>query len=237
MLVLLSPAKTLDFAPSPLATHTQPRLLDEAGALIRRLRELPAEEVAELMALSPRLAELNYERYRSFAPEQTFENAKQAVLAFKGDTYRDMALELYGLLRPLDLIQPYRLEMGTRLRTSRGADLYAYWGTRITDEINVALASQGDDLVLNCASDEYMKAVLPDRLKGRLVKPVFKDYKKGRYKVIAFYAKRARGMMASFVVRGRVNGLEALRDFDWGGYRWEPEGSSGTELLFLRRQE
>jgi uncharacterized protein len=255
MLVLLSPAKTLDLSPSPLSTHTQPRLLDDAGVLIQRLRSLSSEDVAELMSLSDSLAELNVQRYHAFAPNQSLENAKQALLTFKGDTYRDMGLEhyteedfafaqahvrilsgLYGLLRPLDLIQPYRLEMGTRLRTSRGRDLYAFWGERVTDELNAALESQADDVVLNCASDEYVKVVQRERLKGRVVKPVFKDYKSGTYKVISFYAKRARGMMASFVVRGRVDAVAQLRAFDWGGYHYAREGSTDSELLFLRRQ-
>lgn len=255
MLVLLSPAKTLDFSAPPLSTHTQPHALDEAGALIHRMREMSADEVAGLMGLSDKLARLNVERYQTFAPVQSLENAKQAILAFKGDTYRDMGLEqyeaddfafaqkhvrilsgLYGLLRPLDLIQPYRLEMGTRLATSRGHSLYEFWGTRITDAVNEALAAQGDDVVVNCASAEYFKAVDGDRLAGRVIKPIFKDYSKGTYKVISFYAKRARGMMASFVVCGRVNAVEALRDFDWGGYRYEREGSTDSELLFLRRK-
>lgn len=258
MIVLLSPAKSLDFSPSRLDTATQPAALDQSEALVARMRRFDANGLRDLMGISEKLAALNVERFRSFATPFTPSNAKQALLAFKGDTYRDLPLDayddadfeyaqrhvrilsgLYGLLRPLDLIQPYRLEMGTRLTTERGRDLYAFWGDRITEAVNRALAEQGDvrdDVVVNCASDVYFKAVDPGRLEGRVVKPIFKDYKKGTYKVISFYAKRARGLMADFVVRGRVATVQGLKDFEGAGYRFDPKGSTESELVFLRRQ-
>jgi cytoplasmic iron level regulating protein YaaA (DUF328/UPF0246 family) len=254
MLVLLSPAKTLDFNTPWRTEFTTPALLERSQALIDVLRRLSADDLQSLMGVSRAIAELNVERYRDFALPLRPERAKPALLAFKGDTYRDLPLAgysaedyafaqrhlrilsgLYGVLRPLDLILPYRLEMGTRLGTSRGSDLYAFWGDTLTEHLSAALREQGDRILLNCASDEYFASVRPERLDGRVVKPVFKDYKGGTYKVISFFAKRARGAMAHFVVKGRVSSVEALRSFEDLGYRFAGEESRDDQLVFLRR--
>lgn len=210
-------------------------------------------QIGELMHLSDKLSGLNAARFGSWTPAFTPENAKQALLAFKGDVYTGLQAEtlseaelsyaqdhlrmlsgLYGLLRPLDLMQPYRLEMGTKLANGRGKDLYAFWGTRISEWLNEALAEQGDDLLLNLASNEYFSAVKRSALNARIIDTDFKDLKNGQYKIISFYAKKARGMMSRFVISEKINTPEALRQFDAGGYRYSKEQSTTTRLVFLR---
>ncbi|MEE4343670.1 peroxide stress protein YaaA [Pseudomonas alliivorans] len=254
MLMVISPAKTLDFETPPTTERfTQPQYLDHSQELISQLRELAPARIAELMHLSDKLAGLNAARFGSWTPAFTPENAKQALLAFKGDVYTGLQAEtlsedqldyaqkhlrmlsgLYGLLRPLDLMQPYRLEMGTRLANARGKDLYAFWGTRISEWLNEALADQGDDLLLNLASTEYFSAVKRPALKARIIDTEFKDLKNGQYKIISFYAKKARGMMSRFVIEERIESPEALRAFDAQGYRYESELSTPSKLVFLR---
>ena len=206
------------------------------------------------MKLSDKLAELNFDRFQSFGDAQ--QPSKQALLAFTGDTYKDMPLEdyseddfasaqdrvrilsgLYGVLRPLDLIHPYRLEMGTKLETERGKNLYEYWGDRVTEEINADLAEHDGATILNCASNEYFKVVNEKKLDAKVITPVFKDYSKGKYKVISFYAKRARGMMADFVVRNRIQDVDGLRDFTAGGYAYDEDASTPEAPVFLRKQD
>jgi cytoplasmic iron level regulating protein YaaA (DUF328/UPF0246 family) len=255
MLILLSPAKSLDFSPSAVTTFTEPELLDEADRLIATLRKKSKKKVAALMSLSDSLAELNVERYQSYErPFVLNGGAKQALLAFKGDVYREWPLDtysdadfafaqdhlrilsgLYGSLRPLDLIRPYRLEMGTQLKTRRGKNLYAFWGGRITEALNRTLDPSGDDLVINLASNEYFSAVKRARIQGHIVSPVFKDWKNGRYKIISFFAKRARGAMADHLIRNRVGDLAGLRAFDAGGYRYDPATSTEDAPVFLRK--
>lgn len=255
MLVLLSPAKTLDMEPSfvsPLATV--PEALEEADALIETMRAYSSAGVQKLMKLSPKLAELNVQRYRDYQrPELLGDGSKQALLAFKGDVYRDWPHDeysdedfafaqahirilsgLYGVLRPMDLIRPYRLEMGTRLKTKRGKTLYDFWDTRVTQLVNEALAAQGDDVVLNLASNEYFGAIRAEALAGRVITPTFKDLKNGAYKIISFYAKRARGQMAHFVVERRLTDVAGLQAFDGMGYRWDPGMSTDARPVFLR---
>jgi cytoplasmic iron level regulating protein YaaA (DUF328/UPF0246 family) len=218
MLTVISPAKTLDYDTPPVTQrHTLPQYLDDSQELIVQLRELSPAQIAELMHLSDKLAGLNAARFGSWTPDFTPANAKQALLAFKGDVYTGLDAEslgeddfsyaqdhlrmlsgLYGLLRPLDLMQPYRLEMGTKLANARGKDLYAFWGTRISEWLNQALADQGDDVLLNLASNEYFSAVKKSALKARVIDVDFKDLKNGQYKIISFYAKKARGMMSRF---------------------------------------
>ena len=230
MLMVISPAKTLDFETPPTTERfTQPQYLDHSQELISQLRELAPAQIAELMHLSDKLAGLNAARFGSWTPAFTPENAKQALLAFKGDVYTGLQAEtlsedqldyaqkhlrmlsgLYGLLRPLDLMQPYRLEMGTRLANARGKDLYAFWGTRISEWLNEALTDQGDDLLLNLASTEYFSAVKRSALNARIIDIEFKDLKNGQYKIISFYAKKARGMMSWFVIEERIDSPEAL---------------------------
>ncbi|MEE4160450.1 peroxide stress protein YaaA [Pseudomonas viridiflava] len=254
MLMVISPAKTLDFETPPTTERfTQPQYLDHSQELISQLRELAPAQIAELMHLSDKLAGLNAARFGSWTPDFTPENAKQALLAFKGDVYTGLQAEtlsedqldyaqkhlrmlsgLYGLLRPLDLMQPYRLEMGTRLANARGKDLYAFWGTRISEWLNEALADQGDDLLLNLASTEYFSAVKRSALNARIIDIEFKDLKNGQYKIISFYAKKARGMMSRFVIEERIDSPEALRAFDVQGYRYNAELSSPSKLVFLR---
>ena len=254
MLMVISPAKTLDFETPPTTKRfTQPQYLDHSQELISQLRELAPAQIAELMHLSDKLAGLNAARFGSWTPAFTPKNAKQALLAFKGDVYTGLQAEtlsedqldyaqkhlrmlsgLYGLLRPLDLMQPYRLEMGTRLANARGKGLYAFWGTRISEWLNEALADQGDDLLLNLASTEYFSAVKRSALNARIIDTEFKDLKNGQYKIISFYAKKARGMMSRFVIEERIDSPEALRAFDVQGYRYNAELSTPSKLVFLR---
>ncbi|MCB1899136.1 MAG: peroxide stress protein YaaA [Rhodocyclaceae bacterium] len=259
MLIVLSPAKALDYdTPPTTETFTQPAFLEQSQQLIEILRECSPAEIARLMSLSDQLAALNVARYEQWHPAFSPANAKQAVLAFNGDVYEGLAapaldqasLEwaqahlrilsgLYGVLRPLDLMQPYRLEMGTRLETGRGKTLYAFWGERITDEINRLLDAQraaGEQAILvNLASTEYFKSVRRNKLRGRLVTPMFEDWKGGRYKIISFFAKRARGLMSRYAIDHRVDDVEALKDFDSEDYRFAAEASDADTWVFRRR--
>ncbi|WEM41893.1 peroxide stress protein YaaA [Photobacterium sp. DA100] len=257
MLIVVSPAKTLDYD-SPLATETftQPELTDHSAELIEVCRELTPAQIASLMKVSDKIAGLNAARFAEWQPEFTTENARQAILAFKGDVYTGLAAEtmddrqfayaqqhlrmlsgLYGLLRPLDLMQPYRLEMGTKLANPRGTNLYQFWGNIITDKINQALAEQGDEILINLASNEYFKAVKPKLVAGKIITPVFKDCKNGTYKVISFYAKKARGMMARYIIDNQVGSVEQLKQFDTAGYYFVPAESTATELVFKREEQ
>lgn len=254
MLMVISPAKTLDYE-TPLATSrfTQPQYLDHSQELIEQLRELSPAQISELMHVSDKIGGLNAARFGSWTPAFTPANARQALLAFKGDVYTGLDAQsfseadfdhaqrhlrmlsgLYGLLRPLDLMQPYRLEMGTRLANARGKDLYAFWGPRISEWLNEALADQGDDVLLNLASNEYFSAVKRSALNARVIDTEFKDLKNGQYKIISFYAKKARGLMSRFVIQERINDPEMLKQFDVQGYRFSAEQSSSQKLVFLR---
>lgn len=254
MLMVISPAKTLDYDTPPATERfTQPQHLDQAQELITILRDFSPQQISQLMKLSDKLAALNVARYGSWTPHFTPENAKQALLAFKGDVYTGLNAEdfseqdfdfaqchlrmlsgLYGLLRPLDLMQPYRLEMGTKLQNPRGKDLYAFWGDRISHWLNEALAEQGDNVLLNLASNEYFGAVKRKELNARVIDVDFKDMKNGQYKIISFYAKKARGLMARYVIRERIDNPEQLKGFDSEGYRYCAEDSSPDHLIFLR---
>jgi cytoplasmic iron level regulating protein YaaA (DUF328/UPF0246 family) len=254
--MVISPAKTLDFETPPTTERfTQPQYLDHSQELILQLRELTPAQISELMHLSDKLAGLNAARFGSWTPAFTAKNAKQALLAFKGDVYTGLAAEtlsetdldyaqqhlrmlsgLYGLLRPLDLMQPYRLEMGTKLANARGKDLYAFWGERISEWLNEALAEQGDDVLLNLASNEYFSAVKRSALKARVIDTEFRDQKNGQYKIISFYAKKARGMMSRFVISERIDNPEHLKQFDVQGYRFDNELSKPEKLVFLRAE-
>lgn len=257
MLALISPAKKLDYDTPPTTdTYTIPDFLDHSQELINQLNQYAPHEIASLMKLSDKLALLNAERYDSWHTPFTAENAKQAVLAFKGDVYEgmdamnfdqadlDFAQQhlrmlsgLYGLLRPLDLMQAYRLEMGTRLQNARGKNLYEFWGSIVTDKINAELKEQGDDVVVNLASNEYFKVVKKRELQAELYTPIFKDYKNGNYKVISFYAKKARGMMCRYIIENRIDNVEDLKSFDMGGYRYNKSLSSAKEWVFTRNLE
>ena len=261
MILVISPAKALDYeTPPTTATFTQPDFLDQSAELIDILREKSPAQIAELMSLSDQLSSLNVARYASWSRPFAADNAKQALLAFDGDVYEGLDAKsladddlawaqdhlrilsgLYGVLRPLDLMQAYRLEMGTRLANPRGKNLYEFWGERITDELNRLLAREeeaGRERVLvNLASDEYFKSVKPKKLKGRIVTPVFEDWKGGRYKIISFYAKRARGLMSRYVITRRIDEVEALQGFDAEGYAFAADASDADTLVFRRREE
>jgi hypothetical protein len=254
MLMVISPAKTLDYQTPPVTQrYTQPEHLDHAQDLIVQLRDFTPRQIAELMHLSDKLAGLNAARFGSWTKTFTPENAKQALLAFKGDVYTGLNAEdfseadfdfaqthlrmlsgLYGVLRPLDLMQPYRLEMGTRLATPRGNNLYDFWGERISGWLNDALAAQGDEVLLNLASNEYFSAVKRKVLNARIIDTEFKDLKNGQYKIISFYAKKARGLMARYVIKQRLSNPEGLKDFAEQGYRYSAEHSTTDKLVFLR---
>lgn len=259
MLALLSPAKSLDLdSPLPTTKHTQPRLLDESEALIDELRTRTADEVAALMHLSDDLAQLNVDRYRDFTTPFTRRNARPALFTFDGDVYRGLAARdrfdardlteaqktvrilsgLYGLLRPLDLMQAYRLEMGTPLVTDRGRSLYAWWGDRITDLVRADLEeSPGARVLVNLASDEYARSVDLDALNAAVVSPRFEDQgPKGDWKVISFSAKRARGEMAAWLVQHRVRSAAKLKDFDGGGYAYAEDRSTREVPVFRRKR-
>jgi cytoplasmic iron level regulating protein YaaA (DUF328/UPF0246 family) len=258
MLLLLSPAKTLDYTtPLPPAWQAQslsrPAWVDEAAVLIERLRTLSADEVAALMALSPTLAQLNVERFRHWRPRHTEANSRAALLAFNGDVYEgldagsltadDIAQAqarvrilsgLYGLLRPLDRLQPYRLEMGRALSNPRGATLYAFWGDRIAQALQKDVAAQPVPVLVNLASQEYFKAARRPVLTAPVVDCVFEDDQGKGPKVISFFAKRARGLMARWIVQQRIDHPDGLRAFDAEGYRWTANASDGRRLVFRR---
>lgn len=254
MLALISPAKTLDYETAlPTNDYTQPRLLDHSSTLIEVCRALSATEIAQLMQVSEKIAKLNVDRFRDWQPEFDFSNARQAIFAFKGDVYTGldayqfsasdiqfaqahlrMLSGLYGLLRPLDLMMPYRLEMGTKLHNSRGGNLYAFWGEIITQQINQDLSESNAHILVNLASDEYFKAVHEDKIQAKIVKPVFLDQKNGKYKVISFYAKKARGLMARYMIQNQLTDCEQLFNFNLEGYYFDEKNSNQTELVFKR---
>ena len=255
MLLVVSPAKKLDFE-SPLATTktSQASLLAHSEVLIERCLELSSDQIASLMKLSDKLAGLNAARFGEWSLPFTTENARQAVLAFNGDVYSGLDADsfsdddfnfaqqhfrilsgLYGLLKPLDLMQAYRLEMGTKLDNVRGANLYQFWGDIITNELNQALAEQGDDVLINLASNEYFKAVNKKTLNATIITPQFKDWKNGQYKIISFFAKKARGLMARYIIQNQITTIEQLKDFDLAGYQFSGDLTQGNELVFTRK--
>ena len=256
MLFLLSPAKSLDYdTPLPDGLpHTTPRFVPQASALIEVLREKSPQDIASLMQLSDKLAALNVARYEAWRPRFTAANSRQAVLAFNGDVYEGLQARsldagdlawaqehvailsgLYGVLRPLDRMQPYRLEMGTRLSTDAGNTLYQYWGRQIAEHLNTQLRSDTTPVVVNLASQEYFKAVDRKALKARVIECVFEDWKGGAYKIISFYAKRARGLMARYAITQRLSTPRQLEGFDLDGYAFDAAVSLPDRLVFRRR--
>ncbi len=256
MLMVLSPAKTLDYE-SPLTTeaHTLPDFIPRSAELIKVLREKSPAEIGSLMQISDPLAQLNTARFASWTKKFSFANARQAVLAFNGDVYEGLDAYsltekqlswaqdhlrilsgLYGVLRPLDLMQPYRLEMGTRLQNKHGKDLYAFWGDALTKARHDTLLSLKSKALVNLASEEYFKAVQPDALSAPVIVPVFEDWNGGRYKIISFHAKRARGLMARFAIEKKITVPEKLQAFEVEGYCFAPSASDDKRWVFRRKQ-
>lgn len=255
MLFLLSPAKSLDYdPPNASVPHTQPLFVPQSSALIDVLKQKSPVQIAELMHLSDALAGLNVARYEAWTPKSTAKNAKQAVLAFNGDVYEGLDAKslkpldlawaqdhvcilsgLYGVLRPLDLMQPYRLEMGTALDNPQGKNLYQFWGTQIADYLNQRLQQDISPVIVNLASQEYFKAVDTKALKARVIDCVFQDFKNGQYKIISFHAKRARGLMARYAATQRVVTPQQLQGFDAEGYAYDAAASEPQRLVFRRQ--
>ena len=256
MLFVVSPAKNLDYE-SPLATQTfsQPELLSESEILMAECVKLSPAELSSLMGISDKLAGLNAARFGEWSTPFSADNARQAVLAFNGDVYtgldaaslseQDFAFAqshmrilsgLYGLLKPLDLMQAYRLEMGTKLSNVRGKNLYEFWGTLITDKLNEALEQQGDNVLINLASTEYFKSVKKKQLSADIITPSFKDWKNGQYKMISFFAKKARGLMARYIIQNQLTEVEQLKRFDLAGYQYSEELSKGNDWVFTRKE-
>lgn len=256
MLIVISPAKTLDFDTRPTTKlHSDPEFLHDSQLLIDELRALSPPRVERLMGISRELADLNFGRYLAWQTPFTPENAKQAVLAFKGDVYAGLQAEtftakelkfaqhhlrilsgLYGVLRPLDLIQPYRLEMGTRLRSPSGANLYEFWGNKITIALNRQLKKNKSASLVNLASKEYFKAVEVRQLDADVLTPVFKDYRSGQYRIISFFAKKARGAMSAFIIKNKIVAVDDIKAFSADGYVYNKKLSSEKDFVFTRKQ-
>ncbi len=254
MLIIISPAKSLNFEEKPVTSaYTVPEFLEESEKLVIRLRKMSPAQLSELMSISRNLGELNFQRYQEWNLPFTPENAKQAVLAFSGDVYQGLKASslseeklklaqkhlrilsgLYGVLKPLDLIQPYRLEMGTRLNYYRSRDLYEFWNPLLTKKINEAIDESGSKVLVNLASNEYFKSIDKKKLKGEIVTPEFKDFKNGKYKIISFYAKKARGLMTRFILENNITETESLQAFDSEGYVFNPQLSTPNNPVFTR---
>lgn len=253
MIALISPAKSLDFENKLDIEYTLPRFPKETKELISVLKEKKPEDIQSLMSLSENLAQLNVERYNGFKSTHNIKNSKTSLHAFKGDVYLGLEAEtldekglafaqehlrilsgLYGLLRPLDLIQPYRLEMGTKLAFDDYKNLYNFWEDKIVKLLLKDLKAQGDNTILNLASNEYFKSVNRKPLKATVIDTEFKDFKNGQYKIISFFAKRARGLMARYIIDHQINDLESLKGFNYDGYYFDPKESTETKLAFKR---
>jgi uncharacterized protein len=255
MLFLLSPAKSLDYeTPVGDVPHTLPQFVPQSQALIEVLRQKSPQQIAELMDLSDALSALNVARYEAWRPKFSAKNSKQAVLAFNGDVYEGLDAKtlsakeldwaqnhvcilsgLYGVLRPLDWMQPYRLEMGTTLQTDKGSNLYKFWGPQIAEHLNERLAADKTPVIVNLASQEYFKAVDRKTLKARVIECVFEDFKGGKYKIISFNAKRARGLMARYAVQHKITQPAGLLKFDLEGYAYDDAVSEPDRLVFRRK--
>ncbi len=257
MLIVVSPAKTLDYeTPPKTKVSTLPDYLDNSQELITRLRHLSSPDISELMHVSKKIADLNFGRYKSWNKKFTEKNSKQSVLAFKGDVYTGLNADtfnskdfnfaqkhlrvisgLYGLLRPLDLMQAYRLEMGTKLDTKRGKNLYEFWGPTITEGLNTQLKKIKSDYLINLASNEYFKAVKPKELDAEIITPAFKEYKNGEYKMIGIFAKKARGMLSRYIIQNQLTNPEDIKLFNEEGYKFNKKLSKGNTWVFSRNRK
>lgn len=256
MLIVVSPAKTLDYeSPLPTETFSRPDHLKQSRLLINRLRDFSALDLSELQHVSSKIAELNFDRNHHWKTPFNLKNSRQAIFAFKGDVYTgldaynlnernyDFAQDhlrilsgLYGLLRPLDLMQPYRLEMGTKLATADAHNLYQFWDMQITKSLNKQLKQIGSETLVNLASNEYFKSVKVNNLKAKIITPAFKDYKNGEYKMIGFFAKKARGLMSRYIIENELNDVEDIKSFNLEGYGYNPSLSDDRSWVFTRRQ-
>jgi cytoplasmic iron level regulating protein YaaA (DUF328/UPF0246 family) len=255
MLIVISPAKSLDFSvQTNIKTNSVPPFLKDSNTLVNELIKFRPEDLSKLMNISAKLAELNYERFIKWHLPFTNENAKPALFVFKGDVYQGLDIQslneedvlfanqnlrilsgLYGVLKPLDLIQEYRLEMGTKLENPQGKNLYEFWGDKITDEINKAIKlSSGEKVLINLASNEYFKSIQKRKLNYEVITPVFKDYKNGQYKIISFYAKKARGLMSRFIIQNRIEKAQEIKAFNLADYHYNEELSKDKEWVFTR---
>lgn len=254
MLMVISPAKTLDFETPPVTkVSSEPEFIPQSKQLVKQLKSMSPEDISELMGISAKLGDLNHQRYMNWRPPFTDKNAKQAVLAFKGDVYTGLDAEnlnakelkfaqkhlrilsgLYGVLKPLDLIQPYRLEMGTKLENKKGANLYEFWGEQLTDNINTQLKKTKSQFLLNLASNEYFKSLDKGAINAEIITPVFKDLKNGKYKIISFYAKKARGLMSAYVIKNAITDVEQIKKFKTEGYKFNKGMSTAQEWVFTR---
>lgn len=254
MLTIISPAKTLDYQ-SPLITsdYSKPQFMPETQQLVEVCKKLSANELAKLMSISPKLAEVNYQRFQDWHANFTPDNARQAILAFKGDVYEGLHVEdftdkdlsfaqshlrilsgLYGVLRPFDLIQPYRLEMGIRLKNGHNSNLYQFWGDKLTDYLNKELAQSATPTLINLASNEYFKAIKAKQLKASIIQPIFLDKSNDEFKVISFYAKKARGLMSRFIIKNNINQSNDIKSFNLEGYQFDSKRSTELEWFFIR---
>ncbi|PCK09135.1 MAG: peroxide stress protein YaaA [Alteromonadaceae bacterium] len=256
MLLIISPAKNLDFeSPLPTEKHSNAAMLEDSQILMRDLKKLAPHDLSALMGISDKLGLLNYDRNQAWEMPLVPGGARQAILAFKGDVYLGLDAYqfsaddfefaqqqlrilsgLYGLLMPLDLVLPYRLEMGTKFNNERGGNLYRFWGDKITDLLNQHLAKSKQKVIVNLASNEYFKAVNKKSLKAEIVTPVFKDWKGDKYKIISFYAKKARGLMSAYSIKNKITDVERLKEFDWAGYRYDETASSDSDWVYLRKE-
>lgn len=254
MLIVISPAKTLDFEQkAPTYLFSDNDFLTSSEQLINKLKKHSAKDLSKLMNISDDLARVNQERYANWSLPFTKENAKQALFAFKGDVYVGLDATslnkkeilyaqdhlrilsgLYGVLRPLDLMQPYRLEMGTKLKIRRANNLYEFWGDSISQKINESLKAQGDSILINLASNEYFKSLDKKKLKAEIITPVFKDFKNGEYKMISFFAKKARGLMSRFILKNEITKVDDLKHFEEEGYFYSEAESTTNQFVFLR---
>jgi len=254
MIAVISPAKTLDFETKVPHERTLPIFQKEALQLIDVLTDKTEEDVQDLMSISEKLATLNVERYHNFTKKKDPKRAKQAVFAFQGDVYQGLEAGefnekqvafaqdhlrilsgLYGVLRPLDLIQPYRLEMGTQLNVNGSKNLYEFWNEKVAKQLKKDLKKQGDKVIINLASKEYFNAVDTKKLKAKIIDVDFKDYKNGEYKIISFYAKKARGLMSRYIIDNEIDDVNDLKGFDYEGYYYDDNGSTDTTLAFKRK--
>jgi len=256
MIALMNSSKTMDFSPPVgIARHAVPEFLKDAALLVEQLRKLSASELSKLMGISKKLAELNVARYANWQAAAAPAEGKQAILAFKGDIYSGIETEnynkkdfdfaqqhvrilsgLYGMLGPLDLIQPYRLEMDTKLPAAGGKNLYSFWGNRITESLKALLRQEKSGVVVNLCSAEYFKVIKSEALEARVITPVFKEFRNGSYRFVTIYAKKARGFMCNYIIRRHLNRVEDLKTFDVGGYQFNQKISSDHEWVFTRSE-